>query len=227
MAGIINAEHSIDATKAIEVQIDPISFNGRIADRIELGPARVLVMGAFRSSIWNRWWNSFRSKSIDQLLRDWNRPDAFLMRASIYPLKRVFELGYNTLLDRLQTVPEPLLPNIYFNDLHFVTKVPLTSDKEAGFSWYQGNSTLEGRLLSAAADSTREVPPDRHAWENQSMRIYWKQDLTDYFSWRTSWRRGNYALSHDYGGLDRQNSVHAAFNLYQFNVIGTSDQTAS
>lgn len=226
LAGIIDAEHSIDATKAIELQVDPISFNGRIANRIELGPARVSVMGAFRSSIWNRWWNNFRSESIDQLLRDWNRPDAFLMRASIYPLKRVFELGYNTLIDRLQTVPEPLLPDIYFNDLHAVTKLELTSDKEAGFSWYQGNSTLEGRLLSAATDSTRNVSPDRHAWENRSMRIYWRQHLTDNFSWRTSWRRGNYALSHDYGGLDRQNSVHAAFNLYQYNFIETSDQNS-
>ncbi|MXY07708.1 MAG: TonB-dependent receptor [Rhodothermaceae bacterium] len=226
LAGIINAEHSIDATKAIELQVDPISFNGRIAKRIELGPARVSVMGAFRSSVWNRWWNNFRSESIDQLLRDWNRPDAFLMRASIYPLKRVFELGYNTLIDRLQTVPPPLLPDIYFNDLHAVTKVELTSNQEAGFSWYQGNSMLEGRLLSAATDSTSKVSPDRHDWENQSMRIYWRQNLTDQFSWSTSWRRGNYALSHDYGGLDRQNSVHAAFNLYQFNVTETSDQNS-
>ncbi len=226
LAGIINAEHSIDATKAIEVQIDPISFNVRIADRIELGPARVSAMGAFRSSVWNRWWNNFRSESIDQLLRDWNRPDAFLMRASIYPLKRVFELGYNTLIDRLQTVPAPLLPDIYFNDLHVATKGELTSNKEVGFSWYQGNSTLEGRLLSATTDSTRKVSPDRHDWENQSMRIYWSQYLTENFSWRTSWRRGNYALSHDYGGLDRQNSVHAAFNLYQFNVTETSDQNS-
>ena len=226
LAGIINAEHSIDATKAIEVQIDPISFNVRIADRIELGPARVSVMGAFRSSVWNRWWNNFRSESIDQLLRDWNRPDAFLMRASIYPLKRVFEPGYNTLIDRLQTVPAPLLPDIYFNDLHGAYKIELPSNKEAGFSWYQGTSMLEGRLLSASTDSTRKVSPDRHEWENQSMRIYWRQHLTENFSWRTSWRRGNYALSHNYGGLDRQNSVHAAFNLYQFNVIETSDQNS-
>lgn len=226
LAGIINAEHSIEAAKAIEVQIDPISFNGRIANRMELGPARVSVMGAFRSSIWNRWWNNFRSESVDQLLKDWNRPDAFLMRASIFPLKRVFEPGYNMLIDRLQTVPTPLLPDIYFNDLHVATKFELTSNKEAGFSWYQGNSMLEGKLLSAATDSTRKVPPDRHFWENQSMRIYWKHDLTDHFSWRTSWHRGDYALSHDYGGLDRQNSVHAAFNLYQYNVIETSDQNS-
>ena len=225
LAGIINAEHSIDATKAIEVHVDPISFNGRIAKRIELGPARVSVMGAFRSSVWNRWWNNLRSESVDQLLKDWNRPDVFLMRASIYPLKRVFEFGYNTLLDRLQTVPEPLLPNIYFNDLHGAIKAE-TSNMEAGISWYQGNSMLEGRLPSVAVDSTRKVSPDRHDWENQSMRIYWRQDLTDHFSWRISWRTGNYALSHDYGGLDRQNSVHAAFNLYQFNVIETSDQNS-
>ena len=226
LAGIINAEHSIDATKAIEVQIDPISFNGRIANRIELGPTRVSVMGAFRSSVWNRWWNDFRSESIDQLLRDWNRPDAFLMRASIYPLKHINELWYNTLNDRLQTVPAPLLPDINFNDLHAATKLELTSNTEAGFSWYQGNSMLEGRLQSAATDSTKKVPPDRHAWENQSMRIYWRQYFTDHFSWHTSWRRGNYALSHDYGGLDRQNSVHAAFDIYQYNVIETSDQNS-
>ncbi len=226
LAGVINAEHSIDATKTIEVQVDPISFNGRIANRIELGPARVSVMGAFRSSVWNRWWNNFRSESIDQLLRDWNRPDAFLMRASIYPLKRINEGGYNAIIDRLQTVPAPLLPDITFNDLHAATILELSSNKEAGFSWYQGNSALEGRLLSAATDSTGKVPPDRHAWENQSMRIYWSQQLTDLFSWRTSWRRGNYALSHDYGGLDRQNSVHAAYSLYQYNVIETSDQNS-
>ena len=225
-AGIINAEHSIDAVKAIVVQVDPISFNGRIASKMELGPATVSIMGAFRNSVWNRWWSNMRSESIDRLLKDWNRPDVFLMRASLYPLKRVFEHAYDRLINRLQIVPQPLLPDIYFDDLHAATKIEWADNKEAGFSWYQGHSTLEGKLLSAAADSTRIVSPDRHAWENQSMRIYWEQRLTDRFSWRTSWRRGNYELSHDYGGLDRQNSVHAAFNVYRYNAIKTSDQNS-
>ncbi|MCY3488302.1 MAG: carboxypeptidase-like regulatory domain-containing protein, partial [Bacteroidetes bacterium] len=101
LAGIINAEHSLRAAHPIEVQIDPISFNARITNYMDIGPTNLSLMGAFRSSIWDHWWSNLRSESVNDLLREWNRPDEFLMRASIYPLKRAFEHGYNTLLDRL------------------------------------------------------------------------------------------------------------------------------
>lgn len=225
LAGVINAEHSLDSDRAVEVQIDPISFNARINSQMNLDETTLSLMGAYRTSIWDHWWSNLRSESVDDLLRDWNRPDEFLMRASIYPLKRVSEQGYNTLLSRLQKIPYPTLPEISFNDLHAAVKLDFQNGKEFGSSIYKGNSNLTGRLFSASTElDDKTVPPDRHEWENQSTRFYWQQNFTDRFGWYFSWRRSKYSLSHNYGGLDRQNSVHAAFNLYRYNSVETSDE---
>lgn len=227
LAGIIHAEHSLESNYPIEVQIDPISFNARITNHMDLGQTNLSLMGAFRSSIWNHWWSNLRSESVNDLLREWNRPDDFLMRASIYPLKSFNAQGYNTLVGRLDKIPSPSLPDINFNDIHAAVKLELDDQREFGASLYSGNSELEGKLLSASRDSMavrREVSPDRHAWINQNMRLYWNQYLTDNFSWRISWRRGKYFFSHNYGGLDRQNSVFAAFQLYRENSVATSDE---
>ncbi len=227
LAGIINAEHSMQSSHPIEVQVDPISFNARLTNSMEIGSKNLMMMGAFRSSIWDHWWGSLRSESVNDLLREWNRPDDFLMRASIYPLKRAFEHGYNTLLGRLQKIPTPSLPNINFNDIHAAIQLDLNDRREIGGSFYRGNSEFEGRLLSAIRDtlaSRTPVSPDRHAWMNENSRLYWNQQLTDHFSWRISWRRGKYLFSHNYGGLDRQNSVHAAFQLYRYLSVETSDE---
>ncbi len=225
LAGIINAEHSLNSERAVEVQVDPISFNARITTEMDLQEVNLSLMGAFRTSIWNNWWSNFRSASVDEVLLDWNRPDEFLIRASIYPLKRAFERGYYTLVDRLQKAPVPSLPNINFNDVHTATKISLNNGNELGGSLYTGNSKFEGRLLSAPRDtSRRSIPPDRHIWENHNLRLYWQQNISDSFIWRISWHKGEYSFSHNYGGLDRQNSVHAAFNLFRYNSVETSDQ---
>lgn len=227
LAGIINAEHSLRAAHPIEIQIDPISFNARITNYMDIGSTNLSLMGAFRSSIWDHWWSNLRSESVNDLLREWNRPDEFLMRASIYPLKRAFEHGYNTLLGRLQKIPTPSLPDISFNDIHAAAKLELDDRREIGGSLYRGHSEFQGQLLSAARDSTaarKQVSPDRHAWMNQNTRLYWDQHLTDNFSWRISWRKGKYFFSHNYGGLDHQNSVHAAFQVYRYNSVETSDK---
>jgi len=225
LAGIIDVEHSLISDNEIEVQVDPISFNARVTNQMGLESSNLYMMGAFRTSIWDHWWSSLRSESVNDLLREWNRPDEFLMVASIYPLKRVFQQGYYNLVDRLQKAPFPSLPNIRFNDLHGAVKLEFNEKNEFGFSIYTGYSDLAGRLLSASVDpASQSVPPDRHAWTNRNMRLYWQQDLTDNFEWRLSWRRGQYSFSHNYGGLDRQNSVHAAFNLYRYNSVKTSDE---
>ena len=225
LAGIINAEHSLVSDRDIEIQVDPISLNARLTHLLDLDVAQLSMMGAFRTSIWNHWWSNLRSESVNDLLRDWNRPDDFLMRASIYPLKRSFEYGYNTIVDRIQKIPYPTLPNITFNDIHTAAKLELSNRREIGGSLYTGNSNFEGRLLSAIQrDPSQKVPPDRHSWMNHNLRLYWQQEMTDYLRWRISWHRGEYSFSHNYGGLDRQNSVHAAFNLYRYKSVETSDQ---
>lgn len=223
LAGIINAEHSLESDQAVALQIDPISFNARITNRMDFPGSSLSIMGAFRNSIWDHWLSNLRSESVNELLMDWNRPDQFLMRASVYPLKRFFEQGYTMLVNSIAPPPAPSLPDINFKDIHAATQLVLDDGAEAGISIYTGKSRFEGRLLSAA-NVDRTTPPDRHTWMNRSVRIYWEQDLTETIRWRATWRRGTYAFSHTYGGLDRQNSVQAAFNLYRYNSIETSDE---
>jgi len=225
LAGIISAEHSLSVDKAIELQVDPISFNARLATSMDIDRSTLSVIGAFRTSIWNHWWSNLRSGSVNQLLREWNRPDEFLMRASIYPLKRVFEQGYYSLVDRLQTAAPPSIPDIGFDDIHAATELELQGGHKIGASVYTGNSNFEGRLRSALPENEiRTVPPDRHSWKNRSVRLYAQRSIADDFSWRISFRSGEYSFAHNYGGLDRQNSVHAAFNVYRYVSVETSDE---
>lgn len=230
LAGVIQAEHAVartDSMPPIEVQLDPLSFNTRLLSRLSLGRAHVSLMGAFRTSTWDSRWSDIRSSSVDRLLLSWNTPDLFLLRASLYPLKRVFPHTYNAYVGRLADVPPPAIPDIGFNDLHVAGEVSLDRGSIFRFSWYRGSNYMQGRFPvadQAIVDSLITTPPERHDWVNENARIAWSYPLTPRTTLTGTWRRALYDLKHFYGGLDRQNSVTAAFNIVRYDVIPTFDE---
>lgn len=229
LAGVIQAEHNVVAdanSSPVEVQIDPLSFNTRLHSRLELSRASLNLMGAFRTSTWGSMWSDIRSPSVDRLLLSWNSPDIFLLRASLYPLKRVFPQTYDRYVGLLADVPPPALPDIGFNDLHIAAEMNLNRGSSVKISWYRGSNYLRGRfpIADQIADSLIATPPERHDWMNENFRISWTYPLGARTTLTGTWRRARYDLKHFYGGLDRRNSVTAAFNIVRYDVIPTSDE---
>lgn len=230
LAGVIQAEHAVaqaDVTSPIEVQLDPLSFNTRLHSQLSLDKVQIGLMGAFRTSTWDSRWSEIRSPSVDRLLLSWNTPDLFLLRASLYPLKRVFPQTYNRYVGLLADVPPPAIPDIGFNDLHVAGEINFNQGSTIKFSWYRGSNYLQGRFPiadQAIEDSLIATPPERHDWVNANARLSWSYPITRRTSLTGTWRRAKYDLKHFYGGLDRQNSITAAFNSFRYDVIPTSDE---
>ena len=226
LAGVIKAEHAvaqIDTMPPVEVQLDPLSLNMRLRSSLSLGKAHVSVMGAFRTSIWDSRWSDTRSGSIDRLLLSWNTPDYFLLRASLYPLKRVFPQTYDRYVNLLADVPPPAIPDIGFNDLHVAGNINFDHGSVVKFSLYRGSNDLQGRF-PIATDTSTSTPPERHAWKNQNLRLSWSLPVSARTTLVGTLRRARYGLTHDYGGLDRQNSVTAAYNIVRYDIIPTTDE---
>ena len=228
LAGVIQAKHALDVNESqspLDVQIDPLSFNGRFNRLLRVGTARVELMAALRSSIWNNWWGRTRSESVDQLLLSWNAPDVFLMRASLYRLKNFRPDAYSAIVGQLAYVPPPALPDLGFDDIHVASRIALAPGHELSFSWYRGSNYLRGRYPIAveALANSRIAPNDQHDWSNENRRIAWSHALTSRTKLIAAWRKGLYRFAHTYGGLDRQNSVTAAYNIVRYNVISTHD----
>ena len=231
LAGVIQAEHNLsDETinSPVDVQIDPLSFNSRLFSRMDLGSTRINLMGAFRTSTWNSRWGDIRSSSVDRLLLSWNTPDVFLLRASLYPLKRVFPGIYNQFVARLADIPPPAVPDIGFNDLHIAGELEMDHGSTVKFSWYRGSNYMQGRFPfdNSQIDSTSTTPPERHDWVNQNLRLSWSYPLSRRTRLTAIWRRAFYDLNHIYGGLDRRNSITAAYNIVSYDVIPTTDENS-
>ncbi len=228
LAGVIQTEHALyvsEPMRPLDVQIDPLSFNGRFNSRLQVGDASVRLMAGIRSSIWKNWWSSTRSASIDSLLRSWNTPDVFLMQASLFPLKRARPDSYARFVQQLQQVPDPALPDFGFDDVHLAGRITLVRGHELDFSWYRGGNFLRGRYPIAVEveEDSSLVPNDQHDWLNENTRVAWSHFLNSRTKLIAAWRKGFYDFTHRYGGLDRQNSVTAAFNAIQYDVIPTND----
>lgn len=229
LAGVIQAEHAvaqIDTMPPVEVQLDPLSFNTRLRSSLNLGRAHLSLMGAFRTSVWDSRWSDIRSSSIDQLLLSWNTPDLFLLRASLYPLKRVFPQTYDRYVNLLADVPPPAIPDIGFDDLHVAGNINFEQGSVVKFSWYRGRNYLRGRfpIADQVADTLISTPPEQHDWTNGNVRLSWSLPITNRTTLVGTFRRARYDLTHDYGGLDRQNSVTAAYNIVRYDVIPTFDE---
>ncbi len=210
LSGVIHADHALTDTSGMPVDayLDPLSFNARVnysfTGRDDLSAT---VMAAFRTSVWDGWWSSIRSGSINQLLLDWNEPDIFLLRASMYPLKKLRPDLYKPVVDRLTHVPPPALPDIVFNDIHVAGELRFRDGSLNG-SYYRGGNRLQGRhLIASILVDDESIPrPDTYDWINQAGQLTWFTEPSPGLSLTARIRGSSYRLNHKYAGLDRQNA---------------------
>ena len=211
LAGVINAEHAVaDADQhPLDVQFDPLSFNARLNLGVgTMEGIRAEFMGAFRTSVWDGYWSGVRSNNIDDLLLAWNAPDLFLLRASVYPLRDLQPVFYNALIEDLDVVPPPDLPDLNFNDIHLAGRLHLKNSHSFRSSYYRGGNKLHGRRLIAtlATESEDISDPDRYDWVNENGQVSWSFLASSKVFISTQVRSSFYRLNHQYSGLDRQNA---------------------
>ena len=218
LAGVINAEHALedDNSLPLDLQLDPISINTRLnINAVAENGTRLTLLTAVRKSIWEGGWSSLRSGSINRLLREWNDPDVFLLRASLYPVKSLRPDYYNEVVARLNQVPPADVPLMDFHDFHFAGRVQFNHHTLAT-SFYHSADKLHGRRLIATivADRQNISNPDRYDWVNGSGHLAWSFPPAENVLVTTKVRRSRYHLNHSYAGLDRQNATMVPAGLF-------------
>ena len=230
LAGVINADHAVVDTDQhpLDVQLDPLSFNARL--NMGVGSTEGMhaeFMGAFRTSVWDGYWSGLRSDNIDDLLVSWNAPDLFLLRASLFPLRDIQPIFYDALIERLDVVPPPDIPDLNFNDIHLAGRLHLKNSHSFRASYYRGGNKLHGRLLVgslAADDDDDDAPdPDRYDWVNENGQVTWSFLASSRVFISTQLRSSFYRLNHQYSGLDRQNAENIPFANRLFIGLAPAD----
>ena len=228
LAGVINAEHALTGTgqRAIDVQVDPLSINGRF--NVSAGTfesVRADFMTTFRVSDWNGPLSNIRSDQIDNLLLNWNDPDDFLLRASLFPLTAIRPDVYENLTQQLDSLPPPGIPELGFSDFHVAGRLHFPNGSNYHASYYRGDNRLQGRRLVTAFDSTTQnlANPDRYHWINENAQFRWSflPASTVFATMRL--RSSFYRLEHEYSGLDRGNASQTLFGRLFINTTPADD----
>ncbi len=229
LAGVISAEHALTDTDnhPLDVQIDPLSLNVRL--NLSAGQSEGMhgeFMAAVRRSTWDSYLSALRSATIDSMLLDRNEPDAFLLRASLYPLKALNLPAYERYTGQLDTLPEPAIPDMSFNDIHLAGRVRFKNTHMVHGSYYRGGNQLRGRRLITALDTTTYDQPnlDQYDWINENAQLRWTALPTANVFVATRLRSSLYRLNHEYSALDRQNARTVAGGARDlFGLVETED----
>ncbi|MDX1548167.1 MAG: carboxypeptidase regulatory-like domain-containing protein, partial [Rhodothermales bacterium] len=214
LAGVIEAEHALADTDGhpFDVQVDPLSVNGRI--QLEFGAPDAVhgqAMAAARSSTWT--WGVYRPSHIERLLTEWNTPDEFLLRASLLAAREAgASLDYDALVQQLDSLPPSRLPDLGFRDVHLAGRLRLRPGTSLYTSYYRGDNRLDSRRLATAFDTTaQEQNPDRYDWFNENAQVQARTVLGSRAFVTARLRSSIYDLRHDYSALS--DSSESAFTL--------------
>lgn len=154
LSGVLLAEHSVTgpANRNLDLQIDPLSFNGRLYGAIGR-PGR--FNGRFMATIRKSLWDVYQPGSFKNLLKEWNTPDTFLPQYSLYALKAIDESLIDGLpsLDTLRISPLSE-PTIGFTDYHAAARLQFGPSHRLYTSFYRGLNRLNGNQTLIALESS-------------------------------------------------------------------------
>ncbi len=219
LAGLIEAEHTLASPdgSALDMQADPLSLNARLhlgAGGVDRPGPRLML--AARTSLW-AW---YQPPTLQNLLRAWNNPDAFLPRASILSLQdEDAQLGqaFAAFSDTLQfaTVGDP---DLAFNDLHAAARLPFGPRHRLYASFYRGWNRLSGNrlplkyegFLGDGAQNAGGLPTarDDYAWLNAGGQLRYTALFGPRAFLTARLRSSLYRLSHDYNTFDSEDDVY-------------------
>ena len=194
ISGVIQAEHALDGAsiRALDVQADPMSLNARLQLRRDKpGHTGAALMTSARYGLWD----VYRPPAVQQLLRDWDTADPFMMGA----FARGTPTGEENPATRyFRGVPSTGAPRLAFHDVHAASRVRFGLLQSLHASAYWGRRALDhdrNGLATASPSSYR----DAYVWENAVGTLRYESVLNARMLLSTRLRGSYYRLQHDFG----------------------------
>jgi hypothetical protein len=207
ISGVIEAHHLLASPegRTLDVQVDPLSFNGRLTTRIgSPDGVNARVMAAARRSLWD----VYTPSQLDNLFQSWNAPDVFLLKASLLAAEESLgDLpGLELAIPDSSFADSTSTPNLSFSDYHAAARVRLAPGRFLHTSFYRGNNAMSAQRFYASPDS---IYPSRdiYEWSNTNGQITYSDVLGERTFWKTRLRGNRYDLSHGYITIDNSSTA--------------------
>lgn len=216
LAGVVSAQHKLSREQQLDLQLDPLAFNGRYVNSFNLKQSRKLeIMGAYRSSLWDL----YQHPQFQSTLNQWSRPDPFLIFG---PIRQYESIDPGFFEEALNIAPVPTTA-VSFSDIHLAGKLQLSPFSAIRFSGFRGQNELTGflpGLFSTANDSLvlnfgeavgREdalltsAPlsvSDQYVWKNNAAQINYHTLLGRHTLFNVQARASSYRLGQNYKLVD-------------------------
>ncbi len=221
LAGVVSANHKLSRNQQLDLQFDPLAFNGRYVNSFALKNAQKLeVMGAVRSSLWDL----YQHPQFQSTLNQWSRPDPFLIFG---PIRQYEDIDPGFFEDALNIAPVPTT-SISFSDIHIAGKFEISPFSALRFSGFRGQNELTGYLpglFSTAEDSlilnygddtveqnaVLTTAPlsvsDQYLWKNNAAQLNYHTLLGRHTLFNIQARASSYQLGQNYKLVDGLNEI--------------------
>ena len=196
-AGIIAAEHALSSETRADVQVDPLSVDGRVqwAPATD-GPTEVAAMGAARVGLWNL----YEPPRLHGVLESWSAPDPFLLGTRADSLSDGFPF----------TPSSATHPTAQFADIHAAARIRLSPLRTLSVSGYRGQRQLTGGVLADGTALSADEPgrtalfttTDDYRWANTLGQVSYDAVWGDRTLLSAQLRASQYDLAHRYDILD-------------------------
>lgn len=196
LSGLILAEHALTSKNGGDLQIDPLSVNGRVQwAPVRSGSKEIATMAAARFGLWN----VYEPPRLHGVLEHWSAPDPFLLRASTDSSLTDFPASDLGSTD----------PTAHFSDLHGAARIRLDPLHTVHVSAYRGERTLAGGTLPGSQQTTGDASQsalftttDDYRWTNALGQIRYNAVLGNRTLLNAQLRGTRYELAHGYELLD-------------------------
>jgi len=177
LSGVIDLNHELrrdDGHQAI-VRADPVSVDGRMEGKTEVGGTRIFAMGAVRVGIWN----FHRSGSLSDLINQWSVLD---------PALTAVQLSDDTELREGSFKDQRSRPRSQFYDLHGAARIEFSSTQHLYVSGFHGRSELGTDLVTTFDREEDEAAALRSTRSRRSVRV----PATDRYDWSNTAAQARY-----------------------------------
>ncbi len=193
LSGVIDVAHRLApaAKQEVALQIDPMSFNGRVSGKTAARAGRLQVswMTAGRAGLWGL----YQPRPLQDLFQTWSTPDLFLIDA-------LRALGDSTQqASEVASVPDAPV-EVGFSDIHAALRAQIDGLHSVHASFYRGRNVFGNELndtppFEDAAALVEDVD-EEYAWTNQTFQMRYEGVLGSRAFTSLGLWKSNYNFSH-------------------------------
>ncbi len=200
MAGVIHAQHALADDAHANLQVDPLSLNGRLQLTPSVpGTESVSVMTAGRVGLGAL----YEPTRLRTTLAQWSGLDPFLMASSAETPDA------QAISEAAQAVTATSAPGPHYTDAHAAARIRLSPLRTLHASVYRGTRQLGGSAWSSPSSFASHAEPtplvtaeDDYRWNNLLGQVRYDAVLGSHTLVRAQLRGSRYRFDHDYTVID-------------------------